>query len=53
MQIASLVVYTETMDYSYAYFGADVIGHGIWAGSFYLTAGSLGLAAASKRTKGL
>lgn len=52
-QIAALVIYTETMDYGHAVFGADVVGHGIWAGAFYVTAGSLGAAATSKRTKGL
>jgi hypothetical protein len=32
---------------------ANVVGHGIWAGSFYVIAGSLGIAAAYKRTTSL
>ena len=33
--------------------GLDVICYGIWGGLFYVTAGSLGVAAAHKRTKDL
>lgn len=37
----------------YVNFPADLIAHGVWAGLFYLTAGSLGIAATRKRTKSL
>ena len=53
-QIAALVIYATNYElYNYVWFGADVVGHGIWAGSFYVIAGSLGIAAAYKRTKSL
>ena len=51
-QIAALVIYATEL-YYYVWFAADVVGHGIWAGSFYVIAGSLGIAAAYKRTKTL
>ncbi len=37
----------------YTYLPFDKSGHGIWTGVFYLTAGSLGIAATYKRTKSL
>ena len=46
-QIAALVIYATEL-YNYVWFGA-----GIWAGSFYVIAGSLGIAAAYKRTTSL
>jgi hypothetical protein len=51
-QIAALVIYATEL-YNYVWFGVDVVGHGIWAGSFYVIAGSLGIAAAYKRTTSL
>ena len=51
-QIAALVIYATEL-YNYVWFAADVSGYGIWAGSFYVIAGSLGIAAAYKRTKSL
>ncbi|KAI9559788.1 hypothetical protein GHT06_013795 [Daphnia sinensis] len=52
IQIATLVIYATSIFY-YVYYPLDVIGHGIWCGAFYLTAGSLGLAACRKGTKSL
>jgi hypothetical protein len=46
------VIYATSI-YYYVWFAADVAGHGIWAGSFYVIAGSLGIASAYKRTKSL
>jgi len=40
-QIAALVIYATEFYYSYVWFAADVVGHEIWAGSFYVIAGSL------------
>jgi hypothetical protein len=37
----------------YVYFAGDVAGAGIWAGSFHVIAGSLGIASTQKRTKSL
>lgn len=51
-QIAALVI-LATEIYNDVYFGADYVGHGIWAGMFYIVAGSLGIAATSKRTRSL
>ncbi|XP_057365123.1 uncharacterized protein LOC130685854 [Daphnia carinata] len=44
LQIATLVIYAEYIYYT-VYYPIDVIGHGIWCGTFYVTAGSLGVAA--------
>ncbi|KAI9559792.1 hypothetical protein GHT06_013799 [Daphnia sinensis] len=52
IQIAALVIYAESI-YNYVYYPLDIIGHGIWCGTFYLTAGSLGVAACRKGTKSL
>ena len=53
LKIAALVLNT-TRIYNNIYFPeADYVGSGIWGGSFYVIAGSLGIAATFKRTKSL
>ncbi|KZR99682.1 Uncharacterized protein APZ42_004358, partial [Daphnia magna] len=52
IQIAALVIYATSI-YNYVYLPLDVIGHGIWCGAFYLTAGILGVAACRKLARSL
>ena len=53
MKIAALVINATEINY-YIYFEiADYVAAGIWGGTFYVIAGSLGIAAAQKRTKSL
>ncbi|XP_032794826.2 uncharacterized protein LOC116931369 [Daphnia magna] len=52
IQIAALVFYVISI-YCAVNLPFDVIGHGIWCGAFYLTAGSLGMAACRKLTRSL
>jgi len=48
-QIASLVIDITVI----GLYGYELVGAGIWGGVFYIIAGSLGWAAASKRSKSL
>ncbi|XP_059350259.1 adenylate cyclase, terminal-differentiation specific-like isoform X2 [Daphnia carinata] len=52
IQIAALVICLEYI-YSSVYYPLDVIGHGIWCGAFYVTAGSLGTSACRTPTRSL
>ncbi|XP_046657668.1 uncharacterized protein LOC124350980 isoform X2 [Daphnia pulicaria] len=53
IQTVTLVIFLETFDRYYVYFPSDVVGHGIWGGMLYLTAGSFGFAVAFMRKKTL
>lgn len=49
-QIAALIMWATDLYFLYTF---DYVGHGIWAGSFYVVAGSLGLASCAKRAKSM
>jgi hypothetical protein len=49
VKIAALVI-SESLGY-YVPYGFDVIGFGIWAGTFYFLAGCFGISTTYKRTK--
>ena len=51
-KIAALVIYSTSL-FNCVVSQMDVVGHGIWAGALYLTAGSLAIATSTKRTQSL